>query len=60
MLVWVIKMLYYNKIYVSEGIDINKTNASKECDIFHYWYFLAMKSYGLLWCCYFFCQRKWL
>ena len=48
-------MLYYNKIYVSEGIDINKTNASKECDIFHYWYFLAMKSYGLVWCCYFFC-----
>ena len=41
-------MLYYNKIYVSEGIDINKTNASKECDIFNYWYFLAMKSYGFL------------
>ena len=25
---------------ISEGIDINKTNASKECDICHYWYFL--------------------
>ena len=24
----------------SEGIDISKTNASKECDIWHYWYFL--------------------
>ena len=24
---------------MSEGIDINKTNASKECDICHYWYF---------------------
>ena len=26
--------------WYSEGIDINKTNASKECDICHYWYFL--------------------
>ena len=34
-----IKMLYYNRINVSEGIDINKTSASKECDICHYWYF---------------------
>ena len=23
-----------------ERIDTNKTNASKECDICHYWYFL--------------------
>ena len=35
-----IKMLYYDRIDVSEGIDINKTSASKECDICHYWYFL--------------------
>ena len=33
-------MLYFDKIDVSEGIDINKTSASKECDICHYWYFL--------------------
>ena len=33
------KMLEYNKIGVSEGIDVNKTNLSKECDIFQYWYF---------------------
>ena len=32
-------MLEYNRINISEGIDVNKTNASKECDIFHYWYF---------------------
>ena len=32
-------MLQYNKIDISEGIDVNKTNASKECDICHYWYF---------------------
>ena len=33
-------MLEYDKIDISEGIDINKANASKECDICHYWYFL--------------------
>ena len=34
------KMLEYDRIDISEAIDINKTNASKECDICHYWYFL--------------------
>ena len=34
-------MVYYENIDVSEGIDINKTSASKECDICHYWYFLG-------------------
>ena len=29
-------MLEYDRIDISEGIDINKTNASKECDICHY------------------------
>ena len=29
-------MLYYDRIDVSEGIDVNKTSASKECDICHY------------------------
>ena len=33
-------MLYFNKIDVSEGIDVNTTSASKECDICHYYYFL--------------------
>ena len=33
-------MLYYNRIDVSEGIDVNETSASKQCDICHYWYFL--------------------
>ena len=32
-------MLEYNRIDISEGIDVNKTSASKECDICHYWYF---------------------
>ena len=29
-------MLRYQKIDVSEGIGINKTNASKECELCHY------------------------
>ena len=33
-------MLEYDRIDISEGIDVNKTNASKECDISHYSYFL--------------------
>ena len=32
-------MLEYDRIDVSEGIDINKTNLWKECNIFHYWFF---------------------
>ena len=30
------KMLEYDQIDISEGIDVNKTNLSKECDICHY------------------------
>ena len=29
-------MLKYDKIDISEGIDLNKTNKSKECMFFHY------------------------
>ena len=32
-------MLEYERIDISEGIDVNKTILSKECDICHYWYF---------------------
>ena len=32
-------MIEYERIDISEGIDVNKTNLSKECDICHYWYF---------------------
>ena len=34
-------MLYYDRIDASEGINVNKTSASKEGDVFHYWYFLS-------------------
>ena len=36
-------MLEIYGIDISEGIDINKTKASKECNICHYWYFLDKK-----------------
>ena len=32
-------MLEYDRIGISEGNDISKTNASKECHICHYWHF---------------------
>ena len=32
-------MLEFERIDVSEGIDVNITNLPKECDICHYWYF---------------------
>ena len=31
-------MLEYDRTDISEGIDINKTNKSKEYKISHYWY----------------------
>ena len=33
-------MLEYERIDISEGIDTNKSDGSRECDICHYWYFL--------------------
>ena len=33
------KMLRCQKINISEGIDVNKTSASKECELCHYWFF---------------------
>ena len=32
-------MIRFQKIDISEGIDTNKTNASKECELFHYCFF---------------------
>ena len=32
-------MLEFERIDISEGIDVNKTNLPKECDICRYWYF---------------------
>ena len=32
-------MLRHEKVGVSERIDVNKTGASKECELCHYWFF---------------------
>ena len=32
-------MLQYQEIDISEGIDVNKTSASKECELCHYLFF---------------------
>ena len=37
--VWVIKVLQYDRIDVSEGIDIDEKSELKECMLCHYWYF---------------------
>ena len=61
MFVSIIKILKYYKIDISEGIDINKTNESKECMLCHYWYFLNKNfSYGPYLCngCYNIAQKS--
>ena len=53
-------MLKYDIIDISEGIDVNKTDRSKECKLCHYWYFLNKNfSYGPYLCdgCYDIVQR---
>ena len=30
--------MQYQKIDVSEGIDVNKTSASEQCELCHYWF----------------------
>ena len=38
--VYILQMLYFDRIDVSEGIDVNKTSASEEYNICYYSYFL--------------------
>ena len=33
-------MLYFDRIDISGGTDVNKTSESKKCNICHYWDFL--------------------
>ena len=35
-------MIYYDRIDTSEGLDVSKRSASKECDVCHYWYVLNL------------------
>ena len=40
-------MLAYERIDISDRIDVNKSDESKECMLCHYWYFLDKSfSYG--------------
>ena len=41
-----VENIYFEKIDISEGIDLNKTSKSKEGDIYHYWYFFLIKGWG--------------
>ena len=50
-----LKILYYDRIDVSEEIDINKTSASKECDIFHYFMVFLDKGFK---CQRYICNRR--
>ena len=53
-------MLEYDRIDISERIDVDKTNKSKECMVCHYWYFFDKDlSYGPYLCngCYNFLQK---
>ena len=38
-------MLEYERIDISDGIDVDTSNKSKECILCHYWYFLD-KNFG--------------
>ena len=54
-------MLKYDRIDISKGIDVNKTDKSKECKFCHYCYFLNKNfSYGPYTCdgCYDIVQRS--
>ena len=43
-----IKILCFNKIVVSEGVDVNKTSKSKECNICHYKTYVCNRCLDLL------------
>ena len=54
-------MLEFEKRDISEGIDVDMSNKSKECMLCHYWYFLDKNfSYGPYLCngCYNIMQKS--
>ena len=54
-------MLKYDKIDITEGIDVDKTNKSRECMFCHYWYYVNKNfSYGPFTCdgCYNIVQKS--
>ena len=54
-------MLKYDKIDITQEIDVDKTNKSRKCMFCHYWYYLNKNfSYGPFTCdgCYNIVQRS--
>ena len=54
-------MLEYERIDISDGIDVDTSNKSKECILCHYWYFLDKNfNYGPYLCdgCYNIMQKS--
>ena len=54
-------MLEYERIDISDGIDVDMSDKSKECMLCHYWYFLKKNfSYGAYLCygCYNILQKS--
>ena len=54
-------MLEYDRIDISEGVDVDMSDKSKECMLCHYWYFLNKNfSYGPYLCdgCYNIMQKS--
>ena len=54
-------MLECDRINISEGTDVDKTDRSKECMFYRYWYFLNKNlKYGQCLCdgCYYILQRS--
>ena len=41
-------MLYYDRIGISERIDLAKSNISKACMICHYWYLITDLNFKIL------------
>ena len=61
MFVWNVCLLEYDRIDISEGIDVDMSNRWKECMLCHYWYFLSKNfSYGPYLCdgCYSIMQKS--
>ena len=44
-------MLEYYRIDISDGIETNNANASRECEFCHYWYFLDKNFKYEAYCC---------
>ena len=61
MFVWIIRIIEYDRIDISQGINVDMSNKSKDCVLCHYWYFSNKNfSYGPYLCdgCYDISQKS--